>query len=461
MVVKCKNTRCTVRDDAEKVLADFLVQLRSNYHLDEINQVERRRAIVAEVKTAEVALAEKQEADRLAAEARDALKIEDAFEVYRKRLTEVHKRKRKVVDEKTLDRYAAQFSSFVKWMADNHSEIVAVRDVSPALAQEWLDALSSLSGNSLNKRIVLMRSVWNLLGTAAWHKPDNKGAPVNPWEGSKRGGVIDKAKSDTVSKEPFTDEEVSRLLDMSQGEVKTLAFLAAYTGARLGDCVHFRWNMVNFKKRVISFVPHKTLHSSGRKVVLPLFDELSNHLKALPGFMLGGERKRNRDGLLVFDERIVPTLCDEYDQDAPGFLHKRLDPLYAKANIETRTEGIDGKMHTVKAWHSWRHYFATRCLQAGVAPAEVQQMLGWSSEQMLKVYFNPETKRILERMDEMAGSPTKALPSPTKEVCIAMTTTSALDAFRNACEALCRVGASASVWRRAEAILNKARNRLS
>ena len=437
----------TTRPEAEAALAAFRAEVRAEYHLDERDEVRRKRAIVAAVKTAEDALREKQEADRLAREAKDALRIADAFPRYRRRLAEAHKRRRKVVDAATVDRYEAQFSAFVAWMDANHPEIVAVRDVTPAVAQEWLDSLSSLSGNSLNKRIVLMRSVWNLLGPSAWHKPAKAGGvPVNPWEGSKRGGVIDKAKADTVSKEPFTDEEAARLLDLAGGEVKTLAFLAAYTGARLGDCVRFKWDMIDFKNRVISFTPHKTLHTSGRKVVLPLFPELADHLRTLPGFALGR-------GLLV------PDLFAEYEKDVPGFLHKHLEPLYAKAGIETRAEGIDGKMHTVKAWHSWRHFAATRFLQAGVAPAEVQRMLGWTSDQMLKVYFNPETKRILARMDATS----KALPAPAGEVAALPTpkaapkgSKAALAAFEAACRALSSAGLSPAEWHKAGTILKNA-----
>ena len=436
----------TTRPEAEKALADFRTEVRAEYHLDERDEVKRKLAIAAAVKTAEEALHEKQEADRLAREARDALRIADAFPLYRRRLAEAHKRRRKVVNAATVNRYEAQFSVFVAWMEANHPEAPAVRDVSPALAQEWLDSLSSLSGNSLNKRIVLMRSVWNLLGPSDWYKPAKAGGvPVNPWEGSKRGGVIDKAKAEPVSKKPFSDEEAARLLDLAEGEVKTLTYLAAYTGARLGDCVRFKWNMIDFSARTVSFTPNKTLHSSGREVVLPLFSELADHLRTLPGFALGRGS-------------LVPGLLAEYEKDAPGFLHKYLEPLYAKAEIETRAEGIDGKLHTVKAWHSWRHYFATRALQAGVEPAEVKGMLGWTSDQMLKVYFNPATKRILDRMDA-AG---KALPAPAPALAALPAPTSpeaALDALRAACDALRKAGASPDVWLKAESIVKNASSR--
>lgn len=453
-IIKCRSLKdqndqpITKREDAEPALSAFLSEVRVTYHLDERDEVQRKRAIAAAVKTAEEVLVEKQEADRLAQEAKDALRIADAFPRYRKRLAEVNQRRRKTVDAGTIDRYAAQFAAFVGWMEANHPEVVAMRDVTPALAQEWLDSLSALSGGSLNKRIVLMRSVWNTLGPVVWHKTAKPGAvPANPWEGTKRGGRIDKAKSDTVSKKPFSDEEVDRLKDLAEGEVKTLVFLAAYTGARLGDCVRFRWNMVDFKARTVTYTPHKTIHTSGREVVLPLFPELADHLRTLPGFALGRGA-------------IVPSLVEEYEKDAPGFLHEYLEPLYAKAEIETRAEGKDGKMHTVKGWHSWRHYFATRALQAGVSAAEVQRMLGWSSDQMLKIYFNPETKRILERMAErsVVDSPRKALPEPIKSSSIP-SSSSALNAFREACEALCRADASATIWRKAETILNKARKR--
>lgn len=433
----------TTRPEAEKALAAFRAEVREAYHLDERDEVKRRRAIVAAVKTAEDALREKQEADRLARESKDALRIADAFPRYRKRLAIAHKRKRKVVDAATVDRYEAQFSAFVAWTAANHPEIVAVRDVSPALAQEWLDSLSSLSGNSLNKRIMLMRSVWNLLGPANWSKPDIAGGiRVNPWEGSEHGGMIEKAKADTTSKKPFTDEEAVRLLDLAKGEVKTLAFLAAYTGARLGDCVRFKWDMIDFRNRCVRFTPHKTLHTSGKEAILPLYPELADHLRTLPGFALGRGP-------------LVPLLLKEYEKDVPGFLHKFLEPLYARAGIETREEGIDGKMHTVKSWHSWRHFFATRALQGGSTRAEVQHMLGWTTEQMSKVYFNPDIKRIVARVDATQNTPpapagaAAAPPAPKGSK-------AALAAFEGACRALSSAGLSPAEWRKAGIILKNA-----
>ena len=429
----------TTRPEAEAALADFRAEVRAEYHLDERDEVKRKRAIAAAVKTAEEALREKQEADRLAQEARDALRIADAFARYRPLLALFQNRKGKVVDPATVDRYEAQFTAFENWIEVNHPEVEAVRDVSPALAQEWLDSLSALSGNSLNKRIVLMRSVWNLL------KAGGEALPRNPWADPSHGGVIVKKAAGAVNKKPFTDEEVDRLLDLAEGEVRTLAFIAAFTGARLGDCVRFKWDMIDFKNWRIQFTPHKTLHTSGKEADLPLLDELAAHLKTLPGFALGRGY-------------IVPTLCEEYEKDAPGFLHKRLEPLYAKAEIVTREEGPDGKLHTVRAWHSWRHYFATRCLQAGVAPADVQEMLGWTSNQLLKVYHNPDPKRILDRVNA-AGAARKALTAPAKALPAPTSPEAALDALRAACDALRKAGASPDVWLKAESIVKNASSR--
>ena len=426
-----RNTGKTSRAEAELELARLLDEEKAARHTAEKDEVKRRRAIEAATKTAEAAYAEKVEADRRAKEERNALLIADAFQVYRKRLAEVHQRRRKTVDVATVDRYEAQFAVFAAWMEANRPEVTTMRRVTPDIAQEWLDSLSSLSGNSLNKRIVLMRSVWNILGPSVWYKADGAdGLGVNPWDGEKRGGTIDKAKADTVSKKGFTLDQVRRLLDLAQGEVKTLAYLAAFTGARLGDCVRFRWDWIDFDTRVIRFTPHKTLHTSGKEVEIPLIPELAAHLKTLPGFAHGA-------GV------VLPDLLAEYEKDAPTFLHERLEPLYAKCGIVTREEGPDGKLHTVRGWHSWRHYFATRVVQLGVKPAEAQKMLGWTSDQMLKIYFNPDTARILDRMD--AAAP--ALPAPVDAA------SSALDAFRASCERLAAAGLSAADWRKAAKML--------
>jgi integrase len=53
-----------------------------------------------------------------------------------------------------------------------------------------------------------------------------------------------------AKREPFSWEQVGRLIEHAEGEWKTAIMLGAFTGQRLGDCTTIAWENVDFEGSV-------------------------------------------------------------------------------------------------------------------------------------------------------------------------------------------------------------------
>jgi integrase len=78
----------------------------------------------------------------------------------------------------------------------------------------------------------------------------------------------------------FTLSEIKRILKAcgNDAEWRGLVLFGLYLGQRLGDLAKLTWRAVNFETREIAFTTRKT----GRRIVLPLVQPLSDYLASLP-----------------------------------------------------------------------------------------------------------------------------------------------------------------------------------
>jgi len=78
---------------------------------------------------------------------------------------------------------------------------------------------------------------------------------------------------------PFTLSEIKRILKAcGDTEWRGLVLFGLYTGQRLGDLAKLTWRTVNLESVEISFTARKT----GRRIVLPLVQPLSDYLASQP-----------------------------------------------------------------------------------------------------------------------------------------------------------------------------------
>jgi integrase len=93
--------------------------------------------------------------------------------------------------------------------------------------------------------------------------------------------VVQLPKSVSSKREVFSNAEVEKLLAAAPSlEWQTLILLGYFVGARLGDCVHMKWENVDTDKGAIVYVQQKT----GQEVTVPMHFNVIEHLKFLSAF---------------------------------------------------------------------------------------------------------------------------------------------------------------------------------
>lgn len=173
----------------------------------------------------------------------------------------------------------------------------------------------------------------------------------------------------------LTEEELARLLSKAPDFWRTMIFVAARTGLRLGELRGLRWKDVDLVTgRVIVRVaaddrgvlaPPK----SGKPREVPLGDEVVQALK---------EHRHLRPHVFSEDNSI---LKDDYCRRA-------IDSISRRAGL------------TTTGWHVLRHTFASHLVQRGAPLKAVQELLGHSSMTMTLRYahLSPDARRDAVRL---------------------------------------------------------------
>lgn len=317
------------------------------------------RAEIAEA--AEREAQEQAEANRADAERR-ALAVADAWPVY------VASKKRPDSGARTLTGYEAQYKTFAKWCADHKPPVVKMREVTPELAEAFIDHIEKTRSRSTrNKYLILLRTFWRVL---RWNADAQ--LTLDPWEAIRTLAIL----PDTVTRRDLTVDELGRVAAYLRtdeantllaytykpddqrknpeawdlrGEMLSLVALGVYLGARLGDCVTLQWSAVDLARGTITFTPRKTARRYKREVVAPIHPALAHLLANVPA--------KARRGYLL------PMLAEIYTNREPSLITNRFQAVLRAAEIETAADAPDGEGGGTRArvavgFHSLRHFFA-------------------------------------------------------------------------------------------------------
>jgi integrase len=176
-------------------------------------------------------------------------------------------------------------------------------------------------------------------------------------------------KSTSESKRrPFTISEIKRILKACEHNVEWcgLVLFGLYLGQRLGDLAKLTWRAVNFETGVIAFTAHKT----GRRIVLPLMQPLSDYLASLPAtdnpdaciFPKAAKHKRTASLSNQFREILVDA----------GLVEAR--------NYRTTTKGrASAREASEISFHSLRHSAVTMLKASGLSDVFAREIVGHES----------------------------------------------------------------------------------
>jgi integrase len=182
-------------------------------------------------------------------------------------------------------------------------------------------------------------------------------------------------EEDSAEREPFTSDEIKKLLKASAGDWQRAIAFAYFTGARLGDVASMQWSAIDLDNGLVIFTPKKT--KRGKKVLrIPLHPELEKRLLEYPG---------------IGNAPLFPSLAGRGTGGAHG-LSAEFAAIMRKAGIrgEIIRHTAKGRGNTTKSFHSLRHSFNSALANAGIAREMRQVLTGHASERMNETYTHRE-----------------------------------------------------------------------
>ena len=351
--VKQEATEFSVGAEGAKEGAEALLAERS-----QIGRLKSRRDQVAVLLAEREELAEK--IRRLEAAARGEssapLLLGGLVDAWRK-----SPRRRDVSAELEED-YAREIARFVKWAGEG-IEMAAVDD---AMAERYAVELGrQVSGNTYNKHLVTLTAAWRAVGRAA-------GVRGNPW------ADLPRKRKDTHSRRSLTKEEVAKVLALAQGELRSLVLVGLWTGLRLGDACRLKWDAF----KADGAVEVKTAKTGA--------------VVRLPAARLVAELGKRGEGY------VMPGMAAAYGRKSTrSEVSKKISALFERAGLTVR-EKRKGWLQSrpTASFHSLRHTFVTRCVEAGVPVAVVRELVGHTRETMTMQYTHISEAAILSAFKE-------------------------------------------------------------
>lgn len=274
----------------------------------------------------------------------------------------------------TLAQYESHWNTFTAWIEKAAPAVKSLADVRESHAAGFIRHLntSGLSVGRVNKYKRFLKMFFRVL----------LGGADNPFEAVKA------QKDVQTAKQPFTVEELRKIVEASSGEMRILYLLGAGTGLRLGDCCTLQWGEVDLARRLIFRVPNKTARR-GETVKIGLPPTLAAHLAALP-----------RTAPFV-----LPGLAAEYLAGKSPEIVKRIGQHLEGCGIQTvkpgTGEGTGTRAVVLKGFHSFRHSFVSLNADAGTPQATMQKLVGHGSPMMTLHYLTPSDSMVLKAADSL------------------------------------------------------------
>lgn len=286
--------------------------------------------------------------------------------------------------QSTMGRYHSTTALFCKWLGENADKpleaitTVHIREFRTRIKGE---GRASSTVNNIVKDIngVFIAAVNEGL---LQHNPC---APLKPLE-----------KDDSLSREPFTTEEVASLIEAAHSaDWKGLVMMAAFTGLRLEDCKSITWGDVDLEKGFITVVPSKTKRRN-RKVVIPIHEDLQSILQVHPK---GASTESS----------VFPTLAEVRVGGSTGLSQTFTQTVMKAAGVsrgEVRKveEGsAAGRTTYARGFHSLRHTFTSWLANSNV-PSEIRMKLtGHTSAEVHDLYTHFDTPTLQDAIKGLNG----------------------------------------------------------
>ena len=184
--------------------------------------------------------------------------------------------------------------------------------------------------------------------------------------------------------------EIKRILKACDEDVewRGLVLFGLYLGQRLGDLAKLTWRAVNFETGEIAFTARKT----GRRIVLPLVQPLSDYLASL--------QASDNPNAYIFPRAASATRT--------GTLSNQFrDILVAAGLVEPRGHEATGKGRSQAretseiSFHSLRHSAVTMLKASGLSDVFAREIVGHESAAVSRQYTHLSTDDLRNAMQRL------------------------------------------------------------
>jgi integrase len=300
-------------------------------------------------------------------------------------IEEWRKQKDGAAKDKTMERYNMTLDRFLAFLG--HRADRSLDSLTPTVIREFRDKQLA-RGKSAHTCNLDVKIVAMPLRAAA----RNGYLLRNPCD------AVEALATDSESKQPFTIDQVEKLLAAAEGEWRGMILVGLYTGARLGDVARLKWKNIEFgtglETGILRFLPAKSDRKKkrGKELVLPLHPTLAAYLLNLPSsddgeaFIFPKQAVRKipgRSGLSMSFAAIVKKA---------GIVSEVTRERKAAEGAGETSAGRTGRALT---FHSLRHTLTSIMHNAGVSVELRQLVTGHASAEMNRHYSHtdPETLR--------------------------------------------------------------------
>jgi len=302
---------------------------------------------VASLRSIQHAIDDKQaEIDRLKDEQNPPLALAQAWPAFL-RSTERHD-----CGKSTLVMYESCWSRFEAWAQREYPEAALLRDISPDIAKAYLESMNhgKIAPRTFNAHLHFLRYFFRVLTTEAR-------LTENVWKKAK-------SKADIIlSRRDLTVDELKKVCDTAQGEMKLLFAIGLYTGLRLGDVATLKWGEVDLKRHQIRRVPNKTARRMPQAITIPIHAAIAAMLADIPA--------NERDAVYV-----LPQSANTYLKRGRSKLTRQIQKHFEACGIKTTEEReVGSRARVVVGFHSLRHTFVSMAREIASASVKLKTWL--------------------------------------------------------------------------------------
>ena len=309
---------------------------------------------------------------------------------------------RKDIARSTMNAKRVAWMRFARWVEENHIEVTHLGDVTDIVIAEYLaEYRCHHTASTYNGHVCTLREVFKILS-------DKAGLVYDPWS------EVRLLSDDSLSRRELTLGEIEQLYMQAEkqgAEWKLLIMTGLYTGLRLGDCCHLKWENVNLERGIIQVVPEKTKkHAHGRPVTIPIHSQLLVELQKQRELGAGSREQRtisaqsssqppdpSTQPIVPSSQLPVSSAWNAYVNPKVAEYHimtrwrvdEGLRKIFNAAGI-TMSVHVEGRKrkHVLASFHSLRHTFVSISANAGVPLPVVQSIVGHCSSAMTRHYYH-------------------------------------------------------------------------